>query len=364
MPRIAYIEKRFTPASLAIIETANAIITEYAAQGFDLTLRQLFYQFVARGLIPNTDREYHRMGGIINNARLAGYIDWDAICDRTRFLRSNSHWDEPADIIRSAAKSFQLDKWEKQEYRPEVWIEKDALIGVIENICTKLDVPCISTRGYISQSEMWNASQRMLSHIENGQTPYIFHLADHDPSGIDMSADILKRMAVFEIREDISFNRLALNMDQVEEYNPPPNPTKYSDSRSERYIIEFGEESWELDSLEPSALTSLIKDAISEIRDDAAWNEDRDKEDEAKEQISVISQNWDEVSQSLDKFRKPTVSKPPKKSKKKRRRKAYKWRCKKCEFEWLRTDKNKPKICPVCRDKGSKKMIGEQYIEG
>jgi hypothetical protein len=228
-----------------MVAKANEIIAEYAAQGFDLTLRQIYYQFVSRDIIPNTQKDYKNLGSIVNDARLAGLIDWESIVDRTRELRSLSHWDGPDSIIDACAGQFNVDRWKGQRYRPEVWIEKDALVGVFERACNELDVPLLSCRGYTSQSEMWGASQRMLRYKRAKQTPIVFHFGDHDPSGKDMSRDILDRLELFT-RGQIKFQRLALNMEQVEQYNPPPNPAKISDSRANGYIAEFGNESWEL----------------------------------------------------------------------------------------------------------------------
>ena len=154
MPRIEYVERNFAEASLALIGHANAIIAEYARQGFTLTLRQLYYQFVSRDLIPNTMRSYKNLGSVVNDGRRAGLIDWNAIVDRTRELASIGHWDTPASIIGSCAAQFRFDKWAKQATRVEVWIEKDALVGVIDDVCTELDVPYLSCRGSTSQSEM------------------------------------------------------------------------------------------------------------------------------------------------------------------------------------------------------------------
>ena len=135
MQKIAYIEKRFKQSTVEMIEKANEIIVEYAAAGYDLTLRQLYYQFVSRGLLANTDKEYKRLGSIVNDARLAGLIDWKHIVDRTRNVKRNNHWDSPQDLIEACAEQFQFDKWEGQEVRVECWIEKDALVGVIESVC-------------------------------------------------------------------------------------------------------------------------------------------------------------------------------------------------------------------------------------
>lgn len=300
MPRTCYVPKRFSEQSKATIEVANRIIADYAAQGFILTLRQLYYQFVSRGLIENKQTEYKRLGSILNDARLAGLIDWESMEDRTRNVRANSHWSKPLNILESARDSFATDKWKTQPYYPEVWIEKDALVGVIEPVCRRLDVPYFSCRGYTSQSEQWRAGQRLNAARRRGQTPIIFHLGDHDPSGIDMTGDNWRRLslfagypwedvrnvydkgeaftqALFDARERAEgtpiVKRLALNFSQVEEHSPPPNPAKFTDSRCETYVESFGRESWELDALDPSTLAGLIEDAVLEIRNDTLWNE-------------------------------------------------------------------------------------------
>ena len=155
MTRIAYIDKRFSRKSQTVIDHARQIIEEYEDQGFTLTLRQLYYQFVTRGLLVNKFAEYKRLGTIINDARLAGQISWESLEDRTRHVRQNSHWENPHDILKGARDSYAIDKWAGQPHRPEIWIEKDALLGVIEAVCQRLDVPFFSCRGYTSQSEQW-----------------------------------------------------------------------------------------------------------------------------------------------------------------------------------------------------------------
>jgi len=272
MPKQIYVEHKFAARTMALLEKANAIINEYAAQGFDLTLRQLFYQLVSRDIIANKQSEYKRLGDIISNARRAGLVDWYAIVDRTRHLRSNGHWETIADILRSAESSFAVDKWDNQPYRVEVMVEKDALIGVIASACQPLDVPYFACRGYSSDSEMWRAAQRFLRYEDNGQIPYIIHLGDHDPSGIDMTRDIEDRLNLFGAIPLIK--RIALNYDQVEMYNPPPNFAKETDSRWEGYVREYNTySSWELDALDPNVIVELISNEILSVRDDDAWDE-------------------------------------------------------------------------------------------
>ena len=263
-----FIEKNFRPASLAIISTANDIIAEYRAQGFILTLRQLYYQFVARALIPNTERSYKRLGSIINDGRLAGQIDWDAIEDRTRNLKGNLHLDNPRDAIETVRDQYGIDMWANQDTHVEVWIEKNALVGVIDSVCKELDVPYFACIGYVSQSEQWRAYRR---HSSQERT-IVLHFGDHDPSGIDMTRDNQERLDLFHGRTGITeVKRIALNMDQVDEYGPPPNPAKVTDSRFDGYREQYGSESWELDALEPSVLVDLIRTEVDNYRDTGYW---------------------------------------------------------------------------------------------
>lgn len=302
MPKICYVETNFKPASLAVIEKANEILEEYTAQGYELTLRQLFYQFVSRGLIPNNDKEYDKLGSVINDARLAGLVDWDHIVDRTRTIRAVPHWGTPADIIESAANSFRIDKWEGQKVRAEVWVEKDALLGVIERPCRELDVSYFSCRGYVSQSEMWSAAtERILVDVQKNKRPnLVFHLGDHDPSGIDMTRDIQDRLAMFGVGQYAVVKRLALNMDQVRQYNPPPNPAKLSDVRAQKYIEKYGDESWELDALEPAVISALITKAVTGVRDEKKWKQKVKEEEQYRNQLENVSNRWEDVIEHLD----------------------------------------------------------------
>lgn len=283
-----------------MIEAANKIIEAYQAQGFDLTLRQLYYQFVSHNLLANNQRNYDNLGSLISDARLAGYIDWEAIQDRTRNLRSNPHWKNAGEILESCAAQYRQDEWAGQKYRPEVWIEKDALVGVIADICGRLDIPYFSCRGYTSQSEMWKAAQRLEGYIEKKQIPLILHFGDHDPSGIDMSRDIQDRLGLFisqdtGIGNPFAFRRLALNKEQIQKFKLPPNPAKLSDSRSGKYIEKYGRDSWELDALEPSFLVKIIDAAIWLNVDSGKFDKIERKEKSIRKKLKKIAKNWDAI---------------------------------------------------------------------
>jgi hypothetical protein len=288
---LRYIDKRLGEEALKVVAVANEIIGEYAAQGLDLTLRQLYYQFVARGFLPNRQSEYNRLGTIISDGRLCGLIRWDALVDRTRNLMGLQTYETPNELIKEAADSYRRDLWQDQAWRPEVWIEKEALTGVVSRICNELRVDFFACRGSNSQSEQWRAGQRFADYIRKGQRPIIVHLGDHDPSGIDMTRDNADRLEMF-VGTPVSVQRLALNMDQVEELQPPPNPTKLSDSRAQGYIDRFGYESWELDALDPSYIRNLISDAVKLVRDEDSWEDSLAEELAEIEQLKDFAKNF------------------------------------------------------------------------
>lgn len=299
-------EINFRKASLDIIDVANDVIESYTRQGHVVTLRQLYYRFIALDLFPdswmdvrlktkNTRKNYKRFGTLINDGRLAGLIDWDSIEDRTRNLQSLIRWDSPEQIIRASWKSYNIDMWDNQQVRCEVWVEKEALAGVIASVCGPLDVPYFSCRGYVSQSEMYVAAKRILGYLDAGQAFTIFHLGDHDPSGIDMTSDNRDRLWMFLESEGVEVDRLALNWEQIEMYNPPPNFAKVKDSRFSAYAAEFGDESWELDALEPSVLADLVRYNILNIRDDDAWGDSMQRLTKEREGLRSIYMNYDAV---------------------------------------------------------------------
>jgi len=286
-----FIPKRFNRSTQIVIHQANEIIEEYQQESLRLTLRQLYYQFVARDMLPNTQKDYHRLSRIISDARLAGLIDWDAIVDRTRYLRGINYSTDPGQTIKDCVYNFHLDHWEGQKYQLEVWIEKEALLGVISQICYQMDVDYFACKGYPSQTSVYDAAQRSLNH--NRKT-VIIHLGDHDPSGMDMTRDIEERMFLLSGRP-VSIERIALNFDQVEEYSPPPNPAKMTDTRAREYISDYGHECWELDALTPTVVRDLIEDKVKQYRNDKVYKKVLKQEKEYKKTLQHLADNWEKV---------------------------------------------------------------------
>jgi hypothetical protein len=326
--KMAFKAKKFGGEALELVTLACEIISDYEDQGYKLSLRQLYYQLVARNAVPNTEQSYDRVGTIIAEARMAGLCDWDMIEDRGRECVTPAHWNNPGEIVEACANQYRIDKWADQPVFCEVMVEKQALEGVLEPVCNRLDIPFTANKGYSSVTMMYHQGRKLREEFlkrcrakfvadahalekpfipakflsdnrghafgqwmveqgfieeympirlsEKGRKAgfpriVVFYLGDHDPSGIDMTRDVADRLCTFSDMTPIEVRRLALNMDQIEELNPPENPAKLSDSRARKYIERFGESSWELDAVSPEQLATLVTDAVQELREETIW---------------------------------------------------------------------------------------------
>jgi hypothetical protein len=288
MAKELFVEKKFGIETENLIVTLNEILDEYAADDYDLSLRQLYYQLVARDIVPNTEQSYKRIGGIVSDARLAGLIDWDIIKDRGRESTSNAHWDSPADIIASSASQFRYDLWADQPVHVEVMVEKQALEGVLEPVCRRLDVTFSANKGYSSSSALYESGKRLAAFYDDGKDCVVLYLGDHDPSGIDMTRDVRDRLSLFSGNQ-VKVKRLALNMDQIKKLKPPENPAKMTDSRATSYVAKFGHSSWELDAIEPKALAALVTEAVEELRSETLWNKALERQKAARARLAEMA---------------------------------------------------------------------------
>ena len=270
---IRYKKTNFRKKSQALITTMDETMADYQKQGFTLTLRQLYYQLVARDVIANDEKSYNKIGNLCNDARLAGMLPWD-IEDRTRQFIDRNHWNDAGEILRQCAYRFHMDLWATQPARVFVVIEKDALRGVIEKTCRDYDVPLLSARGYPSASVLQAFATGTYAQAKAaGQEVVILHLGDHDPSGIDMTDDLQRRLSLFT-GEDVPITRIGLTLEQVREINPPPNGAKEKDRRYPAYVERFGiTDCWELDALSPQYLVALLDKHINKYIEPLALNE-------------------------------------------------------------------------------------------
>lgn len=288
--KIKFIDKNFRYDSLALINLINTIADDYVSQGYTLTVRQMYYQLVARDLIENTIRSYQKIAKLINEGKNAGLISWYAFEDRTRAFIKNTHWDNPQQIINAAAEGYFESMWDSQSnYKVYVIIEKEALVGILEATCAKYDVPILAARGYPSGTVLFDFFKKEIEPNPD-KIHVILHLGDHDPSGIDMTRDLTDRMDMFSHSNyTLIVKRLALNYNQIEELRPPKNPAKDTDSRFTSYVNKFGYSSWELDALNPSYLNSLVTKNIELHIDFSTWEAKKYDIEGKKAQLKALA---------------------------------------------------------------------------
>jgi len=264
--KIQYREIRLSPANKIRLDVINQIVMNYQAQGYKLTLRQLYYQLVSRDVIPNNVKEYAKLSTLLKEGRMAGIVDWEAIEDRLRQPDKPASWESPAEIIDACISQYRCDRMKGQPLYIEVWVEKDALSGVLKRVTEKYGINIVVNRGYSSATAMHDAHRRFVRHLAttDNQTCKVIYIGDFDPSGQDMIRDISERINEFRGVYDFEIIPIALTWDQIEQFDPPPNPAKITDPRAKEYIAKHGPTSWEVDALPPEALHRILENIILE----------------------------------------------------------------------------------------------------
>lgn len=284
-----FIDKKFGPERRAQIDRANEIIEQYKEDGIQLTLRQLYYQFVSRNWLANTEASYKNLGDVISDARLAGLINWSAISDlgRTPSLPGNdgSKW-EFLNRLSGYATVFALDRWRGQRHYVELHVEKQALSSVLGPVADDWMIGFSMNKGYASQTAFYDASKRFIE-AENSDNKecVCLYVGDHDPSGLDMIRDFRDRMEVFGANVEVI--PIALTRAQVRQYGCPPNPAKMTDARADAYVAEHGRQSWEVDALDPKVLRTIVNKAIATLVDKKMM--DAVLEQQAEDRIEIAA---------------------------------------------------------------------------
>lgn len=300
-----FVPKAFNAEHSRIIAHAIDLLEEARADGFSVTLRSIYYQFVAEECwFKNNLQSYKRFGGIMSEARRAGLIDWSLLEDRARKVEKLAHWSSPQDIMESVVYSYRENLWAGQERRVHLRVEKDTINGVIKPVCERWRVPFLACRGNTSDSEAYAAGKLFAEEIEQGLWPVVIYVGDHDPSGIDMTRDNIERLSMFA-GEQIEVRRVALNRDQIDLHRLPGNPAKITDSkaglrkdgtiRPGSYIDLHGFESWEVEALRPKLLEGVIEAEFMSLIDHDLWAERRAEEEHNQGLLASVLNRWDEV---------------------------------------------------------------------
>jgi len=249
------------------IDMAAEVIAGYYEQGYRMTVRQVFYQLVARNKIANSLWWYNRIVERVKMGRLDGVIDWDAIEDRARQPHLQYCVADIGQALEDTIAQYKLDRQEAQPKRLEVWCEKRAVEGILKPVCEKYHIPLLIGGGAFSLTCRKAAADR-LSYEARPIT--ILYIGDYDPAGITFRKNIEDSFDMFGV-EDFEVVMIALTKEQVIEHNLPPQPVKQSDCRAEQWRETEGEDVCELDALGPDLLKEIIEEAISERLDDTAF---------------------------------------------------------------------------------------------
>jgi hypothetical protein len=247
-------QQRRSKQEITVIEQGlKDVLTTY----HPMTVRQVFYQMSTRGYIAKTEREYKQtVCRLLARLRLRQEIPFGWIADDTRWMRKPTTYDSMEAALKLNVQTYRRALWARMPVNVEVWIEKDALAGVVYDITAEWDVPLMVTRGYPSLTYVYEAAEAL---SQSHKPTYIYYLGDYDPSGVDISRGLEARLRSFAPDAVIEFRRIAVEPYQIRIFDLPSRPTKTSDSRAKRFNSDI---SVELDALPPDILRDLVKRSI------------------------------------------------------------------------------------------------------
>jgi len=242
-------------ATKAEVEARREALLDIIEAGRPMTVRQVFYQATVRGLVEKAESGYGKIQTDLTVMRRTGELPYHWLADNTRWQRKPRTFNSVEDALKETARFYRKALWADAGSYVEIWLEKDALSGVIYPVTSMYDVPLMVARGYASLSFLYSAAEA----INDLDVPaYIYHLGDFDPSGVNAGEKIEETLRELAPDADIVFERIAVTEAQIADWDLPTRPTKASDTRSKN----FGEISVELDAIEPNQLRALVQEAI------------------------------------------------------------------------------------------------------
>ena len=264
--------------SLKLLTQVQEIINSY---DFALTLRQIYYQLVARQIIPNEQKYYKKLSRLCVTGRDEGILPEEGFADRLRMVDKLGSWVDLNEFMQTVKRSYRKDKWQNQDNYIEIWTEKDALRSVLTEITYKYDVVLMVTRGQLSRTEVYRTTGRYKA--QGDKECHLYYCGDFDPSGLSIYNSIKKRIMDFGIF--INFERIALTQEQIEKYQLPSDPAKQSDPNYNKFVDLWGSDMVvELDSLPPDVLRKIIEDCILQNIDQGhlVWALRKEKSEKAR----------------------------------------------------------------------------------
>ena len=222
-----------------------------------MTVRQVFYQATVKGLVEKSEAGYAKVQTDLALMRRDGELPYDWLVDNTRMMRKPRSVSSIKQALDDTARLYRKDLWAEADCYVEIWLEKDALSGVVYPVTSLYDAPLMVARGYASLSFLHGAAD----YIKELEVPtYLYHMGDFDPSGVNAGQKIESTLREMAPDAEIHFERIAVTLEQIREWDLPTRPTKTSDSRSKG----FGDISVELDAIPPTDLRDLVTMAIEQ----------------------------------------------------------------------------------------------------
>ena len=226
------------------------------------TVRQIYYQATVHGIVDKSEQGYDKVQACLVELRLDYGMPFDWLVDNTRWMRKPRSYSSLEHALQVTAQTYRRSLWHQAGVNVEIWCEKDALAGVLYDVTAEYDVPLMVARGYSSITFLKQSAET----IEAQEKPaFIYHFGDWDPSGQDAADNIEARLQEFAPEADITFEKVAVQPEQIEAWNLPSRPTKTSDTRSAKWR---GGESVELDAIDPNRLRALVRAVIEEHVDE------------------------------------------------------------------------------------------------
>ena len=264
------------------------LIYEWAEQEHPVTVRQLFYRLSTLDAVPKSEAGYKSVGTLCVKMRRDGELPFEWIADNTRWQRKPRTYNSLQDALSNTAQTYRRDLWQDQNGLVEIWLEKEALAGVVSPITFEWDVPLMVVKGYPSLSFTHAAALNMSAATHRGKTNYIFYFGDHDPSGKDIFRCIGDTLHEFAPDAEINITQVAVTEQQITAMSLPTRPTKKTDSRARN----FKGESVELDAIPPAALRRLVDDSIQSVVDAALMSQLKDIEIAEQESIKSFIKSF------------------------------------------------------------------------
>ncbi len=231
-----------------------------------MTVRQVFYRLVSNGVIGKTEAEYKStVVRLLGRMRREGAVPFHWIADNTRWMRKPRTWSSLETMLQRTAEAYRRDVWDNQDVYVEVWLEKDALAGVLYEVTKEWDVPLMVSRGYSSITYLHSAAEAIAA---QGKPAHIYYFGDYDPSGLDIPRKVEAGLREFAPDAEIEFERVAVTDEQIVSMNLPTRPTKKSDSRAKNFVGE----SVEVDAIPPKVLREIVSECITQHVDDRAYD--------------------------------------------------------------------------------------------